>query len=242
MKKLIRNILASWGYEIRPVLKNKRDDPYAEQILLLSQLRNPLIFDVGANVGNMVEKYHQIFPGAKIHAFEPFDESFQRLKAKCEAFQGVTLNQLGVADKSGSRKFHANKVASTNSLLPASRDAFATKGGERFETKELVEIEITTLDRYAAEKNIAQIDLLKLDVQGAEPQVLQGASGLISAGAIKVIFTEIMVTHFYEGQQSLHEALSMYNSLGFKLYNFYDISAFEGPLRQLDAIFVRKAF
>lgn len=241
MKKLIRKILACWGYEIRRVPQSQRDDAYAEQKLLLSQIGSPVIFDVGANVGNMVEKYHQLFPGAKIHAFEPFGESFQKLKAKCGVLPGVTLNQLGVADILGTRTFSANKVASTNSLLPASKDAFATKGGDRFETKELVEIELTTLDRYAREKNIAQIDLLKLDVQGAEPQVIHGAAELIAAGAIKIIFTEIMATHFYEGQQSLIEALKMYDSLGFKLYNFYDLSAFEGPLRQLDAIFVRKS-
>ncbi len=240
MKTLLKNLLRRAGYDIRRAGAPSRDDPYAEQRLLLTEVECPVIFDVGANVGNMVAKYKAMFPQARIHAFEPFKESYRKLQERCQGMDGVVLNQTGAGDRAGRRQFHANKVASTNSLLPASKEGLATSGGDRFSTEKLIEIELTTLDDYTDLRGVDRIDLLKLDVQGSEPEVLNGASRLLERKAVGLIFTEIMVTKFYEGQQSLHEALAMYDRLGFRLYNFYDLSAFEGPLRQLDAIFVQK--
>lgn len=240
MKSFLRSILRPLGYEIRRLQVDHHTDPYREQAILLRGCHAPTIIDAGANVGNMTLKYKSLFPHATIHAFEPFQASFEQLTRNTAHLQGVIPNQLGLADANGTRQFHANQTPSTNSLFPATTQALQGTGGERFKSTALVSIDLVTLDTYALDHDLQQIDILKLDVQGAEPQVLQGAAHLIQSGAIHLIFTEIMVAPFYEGQQHLHQALQMYDQLGFRLYNFYDLSAFEGPLRQLDAIFIKK--
>jgi FkbM family methyltransferase len=240
MKNILQATLHSLGYEIRRLQVDHHTDAYREQAVLLPGCQSPTIIDAGANVGNMTLKYKSLFPQATIHAFEPFQASFEQLTRNTAHLEGVIPNQLGLADANGTRQFHANQTPSTNSLLPATTQALQGTGGERFKSTALVSIDLVTLDTYARNHDLQHIDILKLDVQGAEPQVLQGAAQLIKSRAIRLIFTEIMVAPFYEGQQSLHQALQMYDQLGFQLYNFYDLSAFEGPLRQLDAIFVSK--
>lgn len=237
IKKVLRERL---GYDIHRIRQSQHEDPFCEQYILLRDVINPVIFDVGANVGNTVMKYKNIFPNSKIHAFEPFQESFDILKNNTSTLCNIYYNQCGLADISGIRRLHINRVPSTNSLLPSSQNALNGKDDKRFETKDTIEISLNTLDNYTQQNGIEQIDLLKLDVQGAEPLIIQGAQDLLERNKIHIIFTEIMVTEFYQSQQPLHEALAMYDRLGFKLYNFYDLSAFEGPLRQLDAIFIRK--
>jgi FkbM family methyltransferase len=239
VKSLLKSLLKSIGYEIHRIQVDQHTDPYMEQLHLLKSTKKPTIIDAGANVGNMTIKYKALFPDATIHAFEPFHESYSQLVRNTYKLPNIHTNQLGLADHEGTRQFHANQTASTNSLLQATQGALKGTNGERFKQTSVISVELVTLDSYALAHDITHIDILKLDVQGAEPQVLQGAARLIASGSINIIFTEIMAAPFYQGQQQFHEALVMYHHLGFNLYNFYDLSAFEGPLRQLDAIFIR---
>ena len=76
MKKLIRSILNKFSIEIKrknPELKNNLsfDDIYKIKIN-----KNPIIFDVGANKGQSIERFKKIFPNAEIHSFEPNKDEF----------------------------------------------------------------------------------------------------------------------------------------------------------------------
>jgi len=53
-----------------------------------------------------------------------------------------------------------------------------------------MQVPVTTLDRFAASRGIERIGLLKIDVEGFEPEVLRGTSGLLRAGAIDLILFE----------------------------------------------------
>jgi len=76
-------------------------------------------------------------------------------------------------------------------------------------------------------------------VQGAEPLVLKGAEGLLRAGRVRMVYTEILVLPTYDGQARLDEFLSMMRGYGFELFNFFNLSVTAaGQLRQVDAIFI----
>ena len=79
---------------------------------------------------------------------------------------------------------------------------------------------------------------MKLDVQGAEHLVLEGATDALRENRISVIFTEIITMPTYVGQISLHEMLRKFDDHNFQLYNIYNLSTVDGRLRQVDAIFV----
>ncbi len=57
------------------------------------------------------------------------------------------------------------------------------------------------------------VDVLKLDVQGSELQVLKGASGMLAAGGISLIYAEVHLVEVYEGQPLLHDVTRVSRSL-----------------------------
>jgi FkbM family methyltransferase len=146
------------------------------------------IVDAGANIGHTAENYLKTFPHAQVHAFEPFADSFGQMQQRIGSNPRAKLLAMGLAASSGTAKLHVNKSAATDSLLTtaslgvSSDDACATIGE--------VDITLTTLDSYAAENNLKNIDILKMDVQGYEIEVLKGATQLLDAGSISMIFTE----------------------------------------------------
>src|SRR5439155_20000593 len=85
-------------------------------------------------------------------------------------------------------------------------------------------------------------DLLKIDVQGAELEVLCGAAELLKDGRVGVIFTEVAFVPHYEGAPLMHE---LWRHLAERRFSLYDLTpelyGRDGQLRYGDAIFVSPA-
>ena len=108
------------------------------------------------------------------------------------------------------------------------------------ETIGTVDVEMTTLDNFVDENNIKKIDILKMDVQGAEFMVLNGAKKTFEKGIVNMIYTEIIMLPTYEGQIPFDETIKLIRSFGFELYNFFNYNLTDaGQLRQVDAIFIK---
>ena len=108
-------------------------------------------------------------------------------------------------------------------------------------SKELVQCSFTTLDEFATEQGISFIDILKMDVQGAETLVLDGGKRLLESRRIGLVYTEIITMPTYERQKPLWEVLKMLEDFGMCLHNIYNLNLTQGPegrLRQVDVIFV----
>ena len=106
------------------------------------------------------------------------------------------------------------------------------------ETRQQVEVEVTTIDCFASENNIPMIDILKMDIQGAELSALHGAKELLSQQAISLIYLEIILADSYIGQPKLHEYLDYLHSLRYDLLDFYNPGRRNLRLNQVDAIFI----
>ena len=108
------------------------------------------------------------------------------------------------------------------------------------ETKRLVTVPMRTLDSVIDELAVPRVDLLKLDVQGAEHLVMRGAVQSCRAGKIGLLFAEIITQPAYAGQLRFDEALGAYYDCGFDLHNLYTAALTdEGKIQYLDAIFTR---
>ncbi len=144
----------------------------------LRPLRPKVVFDVGANVGDWSVHAAVAFPEAAIHAFEPVPDTYRALARSAASFDGrVTANPFGLADKDGSIALTVMADDNTLSSIVALHEGQGRQ----------VDCAMRAGDAYMAEHGIDRIDLLKIDVEGAEHLVLQGFARALAEGRIGVI-------------------------------------------------------
>lgn len=128
-----------------------------------------IIFDIGANIGqtslnmDLVQKKKGITPS--IYSFEPFPDTFSKLENNIR-LNGLNTIQIYQAALGNEKKvLHMMKHSPNNSGGFRMTDSFENG----------IEVPVTTLDDFCTENNIVQCDLIKIDVEGFEIQVLEGA-------------------------------------------------------------------
>lgn len=156
----------------------------------------PIIFDVGANEGDFTVAFLGQLEKLEIHCFEPNPNTYARLSQRLGQDQRVHLNQAGVANVAGTLTLydydgsegtgHASFLRETfDDIYPAA-------------TQE-VRCDLITIDEYVEDHNIKKIDLLKIDVEGFEREVLEGAKRTIEAGLIETIQLEFNAHNLING-------------------------------------------
>ncbi|HLX62136.1 MAG TPA: FkbM family methyltransferase [Planctomycetota bacterium] len=240
MKQFIKRLLFKFGYQLRHSPKSLHFDPFFDQAWILKDKQVETIFDVGANAGQTAALYRARFPRAKIISFEPFPESYARCTDASRALQPMEVVKLALAEKSGSRSFFCTTQDQMNSLLKLDDTRKEFYRDNASATREL-EVEVATLDGFCAKKELAHIDILKLDIQGGECSALQGASGLLSQGAIDVIYLEVAFAEIYKGQPLFHDVFELLTRHGFVLFDLYGLykDAKGLALIAADALFIR---
>ncbi|MEB3356458.1 MAG: FkbM family methyltransferase [Synechococcales bacterium] len=149
-----------------------------------------LIVDCGANVGDTVVAYRNHFPKARIDAFEPVAANFDRLRKRLASDENAHPIPLGC----GSQK---EEVAIALSSDPERHSL----SGVASPTGETEKISLTDLDSfYDSEGKDYVIDILKIDVEGFELKVLEGAKDLLQRRRIRSIFAEVGFHHNQPGR------------------------------------------
>ena len=96
MKKWIKNVIEStFGLRVYRDWYPRGMDPVFDRVRLISMER-PIIFDVGANVGNTAIEFSAKHPNAIIHAFEPVSDTFALLSANTRTAKQIIAHQLAV--------------------------------------------------------------------------------------------------------------------------------------------------
>lgn len=214
-------------------------DKWLAQKKLLYGTPTPVIFDVGANIGQTLEAYMDIFPDGEIHCFEPFPDSFCALQQAAARHPHAHVYPLAISDSIGDRTFYVNTTYhATNSLLPRPTSGMRYyPEGARLD--EMINVRSDTLDAFVQRSRIARIDILKMDIQGGELSALRGASQLLDNQTIRLIMTEIMFVPHYEGGALFHEINDLLLGKGYSLFGIYDLHYAEnGQLRFADAIYI----
>ncbi len=161
----------------------------------------PLVIDCGANIGLSVIYFKQLYPNAKIIAFEPDKKIFDYLKFNINSFefQDITLINKGLWKDKTTLKFF-------------SEGADGGRITDKNNNENIIEIETVKLSHYL--NNETQIDFLKLDIEGAETQVLLECEAYLSQ--VKNIFIEYH--SFSQQKQTLSTILSILENNGFRYY------------------------
>jgi len=239
INRRIGSLARSLGYEIRRKGQGFHEDAFDDQRTLLGGREVRVVLDLGANVGQTAHRYRALFPTATVHSFEPTEETFERLTRSCQADPRIQPHRLAVADATGSRTLFQNSNDTANSLLPTAAGAAEFLPASHMATVQETEVPATTLDDFCAARGIAHVDVLKMDIQGGELLALRGAAGLLAAGAIDLIYTEVNFAPFYEGQASFHDLDRLLGANGYILYALYNLSrGHNGVLSWCDATFI----
>ncbi len=118
------------------------------------------IVDVGANIGQSVERFHLLFPGCKVVSCEPAPAAFDTLNRRFRGNPLVHCEQLALGACSGTIPFHV-----FGPLTEYNRVADSAGEGT-------IQVPIETLDNLAERLDLHTIDLLKIDTEGHELEVL----------------------------------------------------------------------
>jgi FkbM family methyltransferase len=132
--------------------------------------RSPMILDVGANIGQFCLASKLFWPEASVLCFEPDPDVFGQLIRNTSCLSNVTAENVGLARRAGSLRWHRHELSVMSSFRSPTGDG-PMVGEDRY-------LPVTSLDEATA--GVGQIDLLKIDVEGFEVEVLAGASAVLS--------------------------------------------------------------
>jgi FkbM family methyltransferase len=189
--------------------------------------RSSTIIDVGAYKGETAEWFSILFPNATIWAVEPFPESFAELTLRANS--RIRPFNFAATNFDGQVKFHVNAIAPTSGIYAInleSSDSLALAGVNTHEPMNSgagnLVVDARTLNSFVAEQGIGEIDLLKIDVQAAELDVLEGSSQILEQ--VKAILIEIALFDYYEKSSSIGGIESFLSPHGFSLWSITDVS------------------
>ena len=228
-------MFGSFGYDIH---KGSPKNPFHDQQILLSYDEVSTIFDLGAHIGETVARYRPFFPKSTFYCFEPFPESFEKLRNQFVGDSLVKPIQMGVSHTIGTREFYVNQRDGTNSLFPR------PKSSRRYYSKDdktidRIEIQVTTIDDFCRKESISEIQVFKMDIQGGELLALKGATEKLERGSIALIYSEVSFIPHYEGGAMFYEICNFLANYNYSLFDVYNhMYAKNGQLRFADAIFV----
>lgn len=190
------------------------------------------IFDVGSRDGHQSVEFRKWFPNARIVAFEANPNQIN-LCINNTKNHNIEIVPRAVSDSNGQITFFiASNNVGASSLLENSGHPRSNAWPQ---TKTIVES--VRIDDWCKDNNVDSIDLLWMDVQGAEKIVLNGCGDLLDN--VKSICTEVEVEHLYRGS-TLKRDLDDY----LKEKGFSELVTFQMPgnVAERDVIYINKKF
>jgi FkbM family methyltransferase len=188
-----------------------------------------VFLDIGANVGYYTALAgHAAGPAGRVLALEPDPESFTYLTQTIHAnrLTNVTSFQLAASDQVGSAQLYISANNRGDNRLYANELA-----------SDVVTVGTTTVDALLQQVGIA-VDVIKMDVQGAEGQVLNGMKGMLAQSRPITLLTEFWPDGLRKAKTEPQQFLSTIESLGLRMHELRPDGSLS-PIADTEALVAR---
>jgi FkbM family methyltransferase len=162
--------------------------------VVLSLYKNPIIFDVGANVGSYSNSIKSLSPDSVLYSFEPHPKTFKILHDCSEKYGYFAFNLALGKEKSKLKLYDYEKETEGTEHASLFKETFENHYNEKVTS---FDVDVTTLDEFVKEKEISKINLLKIDTEGNDYNVLLGSKDSLNNGIIDIIHFEFNSMNVY---------------------------------------------
>ncbi len=190
-----------------------RYEPEIRDLLHFQLHEGMIVLDVGAHVG-----YYSLLaaklvgPKGKVYAFEPEPENFKILQANVASngYENISLVHQAVGDRTGRVQFFLSRQGNDrHSIFLSNRES---------PRETCLDVPAVSLDDFFAEQGWPHVDLIKMDIEGAEPLALKGMTQLIARSENLRMIVELAPDALRAGGFEAAEFLDQLAAAGFHLY------------------------
>jgi len=168
--------------------------------------RGDVFYDVGANFGRYTCIIGACFRNVRLYAVEPHPDNVITLQQNIEQNQvEASVIQSAIADQSGTMEMNINSHPAKHQL------AYETTDGQ-----ESVELPVCTGDSLVRDSERSPPNVLKIDVEGAEYDVLDGWRSTLSGGICRAIYIELHPFALEDFGSSEDNVFSLLSELGYQ--------------------------
>jgi len=238
MKKLIKKIFYSLGLDLYR-LSPSSNSSY-QLLAALNHVHADVVFDVGANIGQFAQELRSVGFLGEIISFEPLSSAHAVLSKAVQTDDKWKIHpRAAVGDQDGEIEINIAGNSVSSSVLPMLDAHSSAAVGSAYVASERAQL--TRLDSVAPTYLSAHArPFIKIDTQGFESQVLDGATETIKRA--HGVLLELSLVPLYEGQTLWQEMIQRMADQGFTLWaiqkGFTDPRT--GRSLQVDAIFLRQ--
>jgi FkbM family methyltransferase len=175
--------LAGFGRALNRLYENRNHDIYSNgEVTVIQKLSlfNPgVIIDGGANTGDYSMMVGRLCPESRVYSLEPVKSTFGKLSENVAGYANIFPVRKGLYKENCTRQINIFESDAHSSLYDIKGISYSPHGSET--------IELVRGDDFLKENKLDQVDLLKIDVEGAEFDALAGFDKSIGAGKIRVV-------------------------------------------------------
>lgn len=236
---LFNTVLDRFGYRISKTYESI--DCKSQLKRLFKNYNLDLVIDVGANEGQFYTEIRELGYTNKVISFEPLHDAHAAMSRKFSNDPNLNLHpRCAIGNYTGKIDINVSGNSVSSSILEMDKSHYNIVPSSRYIGKD--QVNIFRLDDIFTQQNpLPPSVMLKIDTQGYENNVLDGAASLINN--ISVLMLEISFLHLYSNQPKWDDLLRRVSTLGFTIFaiqpGFIDPKTYQ--LCQADFVFIRKS-
>ena len=187
-------------------------DSNGERWLLTLMNDRPVVFDVGFHDGASTAKILSARPRAKVTGFDPSRFALQCYERNFVSDKRVAFENLGLSNEPGELEFHDYQNMC---------NSFARRREMPGQTPTTYKVPVTTVDKFCAERGIDSVNFMKIDAEGYDLNVLEGARGVFAKEGVDFFVFEF-ASGWSASKRYLWEVHEYFESQPYKLFHLFN--------------------